>query len=87
MGSVFKAESMPISIFIVLATLAIAFGVMLYFKNKNNALDNAHRDLVGYYLECIEHHRVACAARENGLNSYSFISYNLKESLLDQSIV
>ncbi|MDL5514229.1 hypothetical protein QSE00_20610 [Arenibacter sp. M-2] len=87
MGSVFKAESMPISILIVLATLAIAFGVMLYFKNKNNALDNAHRDLVGYYQECIENHRVASAARENGLNSYSFITYNLKESLLDQSIV
>ena len=78
---------MPISIFIALSTLAITFSVISYFKNRNHALKNAHRDLVGYYLECIEHHGVAYSNRESGLNKYSFITYNLKDALLEQSIV
>ncbi|RAJ07981.1 hypothetical protein [Arenibacter echinorum] len=87
MGSIFKAKSMPILILIVLSTLAIAFSVIFYFKKRNHALKNAHRNLVGYYLESIEHHRVTYSNRESGLNEYSFITYNLKEALLEQSIV
>ncbi|MCM4163571.1 MULTISPECIES: hypothetical protein [unclassified Arenibacter] len=64
--------------------MALALIAWLYFNNRNNALKKAHRELVGYYQECIVLHRNAFAAREKRLKRYSFIRYNLRESLIDQ---
>jgi len=75
---------MSVSILIVLSAMALALIARLYFYNRNNDLKKAHRELVGYYQECIALHRNAFAVREGGLDKYSFIRYNLKESLLDQ---
>lgn len=73
---------MSIPILIVIANIAIAFWVLFYFKNKNRKIIKTHSDLIGYYNECIALHQQVSAVRENGLDSYSFIWYNLKESLL-----
>ena len=73
---------MSILILIVIANIAIAFMVFFYFKNKNHKIIKAHSDLIGYYNECIALHQQVSADRDNGLDRYSFIRYNLKESLL-----
>lgn len=77
---------MTISFIILLICFIIAILLFLYFKKENSKKIETHQIIVNRYLKRVEFYSLQIKKRENTLNTYDFISYNLKEALLVQNI-
>lgn len=78
---------MAISILIVSITIAITLWLFFYVMLENKNSKKKHKALLNYYDTQIEMHRFQINKRQNALHTYSFIHYNLEESLFEESIV
>lgn len=67
-------------------TIAAALGlIVVLFYEKNRLIKINHKMEMVSINEAINLHKTQISLRNNGLNNYDFIKYNLKESLVVQS--
>ncbi|MCW8981153.1 MAG: hypothetical protein OQJ83_07180 [Altibacter sp.] len=60
-------------------------GITLYFVLRNKRLEKSHKIKRQQLSEAIVLHKTQIAIRENALNKYHFLRYNLDEALVVQT--
>lgn len=76
---------MPLDQFtIILTIISISIGVWVYFFLKNKQIHQLHAQRILHLDEEYAVNKRQILIRENGLDSYGFLKYNLSEALIIQ---
>lgn len=70
---------------IIVLTICIALGLILYFFQKNKKVETDHFELVLKLEKSFILNASQIQKRQNGLDTYHFLKYNLSEALRIQS--
>ena len=69
---------------IIFGFICIAVAMSYYFLRRKMALQNTHRAVVNCLEMSIERHQRQLYFRNENLNKYHFLRYNLGEALVEQ---
>jgi hypothetical protein len=75
---------MYLPLIILLIVLAIIFGLIFYFYNKNRAIKNVHSSKIDSLEQAIFLNGNQIKFRNSGLQEYNFLKHNLTEVLVAQ---